>query len=88
MPSRRVHELFDLLFLGKRYSKVHRTLDAPSKVLGSSHRSLLHDPMSAMLIGAILTGDIGGALSALLHIWVDRNAARILKSSAHRTNPR
>jgi hypothetical protein len=35
--------------------------------------------MSAMLIGAVLTGDVRGALSALLHIWMDKNATRALK---------
>jgi len=88
MPSRRVHELFDLLFLGRRYSKVHRTLDAPSKMLGQSHRSLLHDPMSAMLIGAVLTGDMRGALSALLHIWTDKNATRALKKLGRESSKR
>jgi hypothetical protein len=71
MPSRQVHEMIDLLILGKKYPKVHKTLDLPHKWLGSRHRVLFHDEVTAMLIGYMISGN-EGMLSALLHVWLDR----------------
>ena len=70
MPSRKVHEALDMLVFGKKHTRVHRALDMPSMWLGERHRVLFHDPVSALIIGSALDGS-EGALSALLHIYLD-----------------
>ncbi|MEM4977397.1 MAG: hypothetical protein QXT64_08745 [Desulfurococcaceae archaeon] len=72
MPSRQMHELFDKLFFNKKHSKVHKLLDLPSSFLGTKHRTILHDELQALLLGYVIDGP-EGALSALLHIWLDKN---------------
>jgi len=71
MPSQDLHRKLDRLLLGKSYPKVHTTLDLPSTWLGKGHRILFHDEPTAMLIG-LAVGGVEGAMSALLHVWLDR----------------
>ncbi len=71
MPSRRVHEFFDRLVFGKTHPEVHRRLDGPSRLLGKKHRMFFHDPVSAAIVGYCIDGE-EGALSALLHLLVDK----------------
>jgi hypothetical protein len=65
-----VHEALDRIFLGRKFSQVHRLLDSPHRTLGRRHRALFHDPLSAIAIGYAV-GELEGAMSALLHIAVD-----------------
>lgn len=71
MPNRQTHEALDKLVLGKKYTNVHKILDLPSLWLGERHRLLFHDEATAMLIGFLVDGN-GGAVSALLHVLLDR----------------
>jgi hypothetical protein len=71
MPSQDLHRKLDRLLLGKSYPRVHTTLDLPSTWLGKEHRILFHDEPTAILIG-LAVGGIEGAISALLHVWLDR----------------
>ena len=75
MPSRRLHETIDLMLLGQKFGQVHKTLDLPSRWLGMKHRQVFHDELSAIMIGYALGGP-RGALSALLHVWLDRYSQR------------
>jgi hypothetical protein len=70
LPSRRVHEALDSIFLGRKFSQVHKLIDLPVRSMGKKHRALFHDPLSAIAIGYAV-GGLGGAMSALLHIAVD-----------------
>jgi len=70
LPSRKVHEALDRVFLGRKFSQVHRLIDLPARSVGKKHRALFHDPLSAIAIGYAV-GGLDGAMSALLHIAVD-----------------
>jgi hypothetical protein len=71
MPRRKTHEDISIFFLGKPFSSVNKTLDLPVKVLGRSHRKLLHTIPESFLVGVLLTGDIDGGISGVLHVVVD-----------------
>jgi len=66
----KVHKAVDKFVFGRAFPKVHVELDRPAYVLGKKHRMLLHDPISAMLIGRSVAGE-KGATVALLHVVVD-----------------
>jgi hypothetical protein len=70
LPSKRVHEALDRVFLGRKFTQVHRLIDLPARNMGRKHRALFHDPLSAIAIGYAV-GGLDGAMSALLHIAVD-----------------
>jgi hypothetical protein len=78
MPSRKVHEQLDRILFGRKHTAVHKLLDLPSVWLGERHRVVLHDELSAMLAGFLVDGS-EGAMSALLHVWLDKNSNRWLK---------
>jgi len=72
MPSGKVHRL-DAKSSG--YSnKVNEAIDGPYSWLGSKHRILFHDPISAMMLGQIMDPK-NGALGGLRHIMLDRAAS-------------
>jgi hypothetical protein len=71
MPRRKTHEDISIFFLAKPFSNVKRTLDLPVKVLGRSHRKLLHTIPESFLIGVLLTGELDGGISGVLHVVVD-----------------
>jgi len=71
MPKRKTHEDISILFLGKPFSRVNRTLDLPVKVLGGSHWKLLHTIPESFIVGLLLTGNINGGISGVLHVFVD-----------------
>jgi hypothetical protein len=71
VPSWRLHRLVDKIVLGREYPEVHRALDLPYLWLGPKHRILFHDPITATMMGYAIAGP-RGALSALLHITLDR----------------
>jgi hypothetical protein len=60
----------DRIFLGRKFSQVHKLIDLPARSMGKKHRTLFHDPLSAIAIGYAV-GGLEGAMSALLHIAVD-----------------
>lgn len=70
MPKRDVHDLINMIILGKSYSQVSHALDLPAKQMGPSHRKYLHDPKSAYIMGYLVAGPRGG-LAALIHLKVD-----------------
>jgi len=72
MPERQMHEMLDKLILGKKHTAVHKMLDLPSLWMAEKHRQLFHDESTAMMIGYLLDGP-SGALSALLHVFLDKN---------------
>ena len=76
MPSRRVHRYVSRLLLGKSFDKVHRVIDAPYGLLGKKHRVLLHDPISAAMIGSTASRDRYAAFAALTHVAVDVMCSR------------
>jgi len=78
VPDRRVHEAVDKLLFNKKCTTVHKILDLPSKWLGEKHRILLHDPLTAMLIG-FLVDRYEGAMSALLHIALDKQLSSYIR---------
>ena len=71
MPKRKTHDDISMLFLGKPFSNVNKTLDLPAKVLGGSHRRLLHTIPESFMVGLLLTGDVNGGISGVLHVIVD-----------------
>jgi hypothetical protein len=71
MPKRKTHEDISLLLLGKKFSKVHKVMDSPSKVLGRRHRIVLHSIPEGLTIGLLLTGEVKGAAAGVLHIITD-----------------
>ncbi len=73
MPSRRVHEMLDMLLFGKRYSWLHRWMDEPYNRLGKKHRQIRHDPWKTPLEALIISGgDLNAYLSAAHHIILDQ----------------
>jgi len=74
MPSRQGHINLDRLIWGHAYNRVHAAKDYPSRFLGPSHRKVLHDPLSNLLI-AIATypnDPLNAYLAATMHDLIDR----------------
>lgn len=72
MPKRQVHNYINKIFLGDNFSNVNKALDYPVKFLpGKKHRLLLHDIISAPIVGFLVSKNIKGAVAALSHITVD-----------------
>jgi len=72
MTSGRVHRL-DARTFG--YSnKVNEAIDGPYSWLGSKHRILFHDPISAMMLGQIVDPE-NGARGGLRHFVLDSAAS-------------
>lgn len=86
MPSRRVHEAIDRVFLGRKFSQVHKLLDSPHRALGRKHRALFHDHLSASLIGYAVAG-WDGAMSALLHVAMDNLFTSVKRGQGSRQRP-
>ena len=92
MPEHQIHEFVSQLIFGKPFSEVNRALDWPIKYLGSEHRRLFHDSLSAVVIGGIVTLSVFGSAAALIHIIVDgicsehRDVERVLRALARSAN--
>lgn len=72
MPSRQVHEHLDELLLGKKYTWVHKWMDASWKTLGRKHRQVRHNfPGTPPTVYLMSGGDKGAAAAAALHIMLD-----------------
>jgi len=80
MPSRRVHELVDLLLFGRKYTHVHRWMDAPRRFLGKRHRILRHHPIKTPIAVFLMTRDVRASLSAYAHIKLDQLEARLKRA--------
>jgi len=70
MPSGNIHRKISRMVVGDSCKAVHRFMDFPYRFLGKSHRILLHDPVSAVVVGYLLNG-LPGAGAALSHILTD-----------------
>jgi hypothetical protein len=70
-PKRKTHEDISMIFLGKPFSKVNKTLDLPAMFLGGSHRKLLHSIPESFMVGVLLTGDLNGGIAGVLHVITD-----------------
>jgi hypothetical protein len=71
LPKRRTHEKISELLLGKSFGQVDAFLDFPSKILGGSHRRVMHTIPQAFLVGLILSQEAKGGVSGALHVIVD-----------------
>lgn len=88
MPSGDIHKLFQKLFLSNFTPLVDQMIDGPAtqpiwhldaegkwvfSPLGPQHRQMFHDPLTAMLMGAVATptNPAEGAMAGLLHIATD-----------------
>jgi hypothetical protein len=71
MPKRKTHEDISRILLGKSFGIVDKTIDYPVKFLGGSHRKVFHSIPQAFLLGLVLTGDVKGAISGVLHVATD-----------------
>lgn len=60
-----------MIFLGKPFSAVNKTLDLPAKFLGGSHRKLLQSIPESYIVGVLLTGDLNGGIAGILHVITD-----------------
>lgn len=69
MPSRKVHEWFDKLILGKK-TNVHKLMDYPAKFLGKKHRVLFHGPEVPLFFLSLGKND--EAISSIGHILLDK----------------
>lgn len=76
MPKHKVHKLVDRLLLGKAHPKVHKTIDAPYKLLKRKHRAVFHTPIEGFAIGAITEQSIEGGISGVLHVVVDKQTTK------------
>ena len=70
MPDRDTHRKISKLLLGDDCNATHAAIDYPYRFLGRKHRILLHDPLSAALVGYFMDG-YKGVASALLHLAED-----------------
>ena len=72
LPSLKVHNFIDRVFLGRAFPRLHRRLDKPVFFLGRYHRKLFHDLPTAYFIGHKTYPDDPRVFeSAYLHIHYD-----------------
>lgn len=73
MPGHRIHRFSDRELYGKTYPRIHIRVDLPYLFLGSKHRVLFHDPVSAAFIAkASYPLDPNAINSGLSHILLDQ----------------
>jgi hypothetical protein len=72
LPGHRLHRFHDREVFGKSYWRVHVKMDEPYLFLGSRHRVLFHDPISAAAIARQLYPNDPRAVEAAFgHIVLD-----------------
>jgi len=71
MPSRKVHELVDLILFGRKFTMVHRLKDAPARVLGYAHRILYHDDLFNIALAMTSDNPIETYMAAKVHDILD-----------------
>lgn len=76
MPKHKIHKYADKLLFNKCFPKVHRAIDLPYIFYGRSHRRYFHTYKEGYCIGYIASGEAKGALSGLLHVWLDEQCSR------------
>lgn len=73
IPSHKIHRMADRILLNKEFEEVHLWMDAPYKVLkGPAHREFRHDSVAVARI-LLRTKDPKRAMSAILHILLDKS---------------
>jgi hypothetical protein len=70
LPNHEEHCADSLRRYGKTYSEVHRWMDEPCKILGSSHRIYRHDPFVTPREAKAIFGDLADHVT-LDHIRLD-----------------
>ena len=70
MPSHKEHCLHSLSTYGKSFSILHKWMDEPVKVLGSSHRMFRHDLKKTPVIAKNLFGELADQ-ACIDHIIMD-----------------
>ncbi len=76
MPEHYLHEVIDLLVLGKKYSQVHDFMDQMQPFMQANHRKYYHDAETVKMITRA-TGDILAGESSYLHILLDELSLRV-----------
>jgi len=71
MPSHELHEIIDLIVLGRKFSQVHDFMDSYQPFLQSNHRIYFHDMRTVQMITRT-TGDIMAGEAAFLHVLLDQ----------------
>ena len=61
--------------VGQECSRTHRLIDSYSAIMGKSHRTFFHDPVSAMIVADVAEG-VQCRSAALNHLMIDRLYAR------------
>ena len=75
MPNHEEHCAESLKRYGKTFSEVHRWMDEPSLLLGSSHRKYRHDPDVTPFEAKAIFGDFADHV-VLDHIRLDEVESR------------
>jgi len=81
MPQHELHEIIDLMVLGKKYEAVHDFMDQFSMALKANHRNFYHD-MTTVQALLYWTRDPRAAESAYLHIWLDIISDKVGKAES------
>lgn len=85
MARWREHRAISKLVTGDEHPEVHRCIDWPYWFLGRRHRRLFHDPLSAGVLGAVVSmaygkDPVSGALAAQAHIIQDHLGSAIRRA--------
>jgi hypothetical protein len=75
MPSRYKHKKISKILTSYSCERTHKLIDYPARFLGKKHRILLHDPISALIVGFLSDG-LKGSISALSHIALDETYSK------------
>ena len=70
MPEHYLHEVIDIMVLGKKYTTVHKFMDSMQPFLQANHRMYYHDMDTVYKIIEV-TGDVMAGKAAYLHILLD-----------------
>jgi len=76
MPEHYLHEVIDILVLGKKYPQVHDFMDQMQPFMQANHRLYYHDEKTIHMITRA-TGDILAGESAYLHILLDEISLKV-----------
>ena len=71
MPNNPEHTWWSTRMVGQECARTHRLIDSYSAILGKTHRTFYHDPISAMIVADIAEGPQCRS-AALNHLMVDQ----------------
>ena len=81
MVDRNAHRRVTQMILGSDFDWIHAFKDRPAKVMGPSHRSILHDQSTNMVIAmqAASQGEdpLRAYMAAELHDLIDRESTKM-----------